>query len=465
MRRQVAWNMAAHAIGQLLPPLLVIVLARLLTPADFGIFALVSIIIAFMQAVGQAPFGEAIVQSRQDDIGDFMFTVQLLLATVLAVILFLAAPLLAVLFSRPELAFPLRVSSLLILLTPLADTSLRMSMRIIAFQAVFARRLVSPVANALVSIPLALSGFGFWALIWGQLAGTLLATLAVLILSGWRPRLNFDHGRFRADLWFSLQMAVQNVMRWARSQSDRAILGMHVDNGLLGQYEMSRRLASMPFVLLVDPLAQVMYAVLSDRLRQGNDIRALFLAVQRRMLLLAVPAALMLALNAQEIVLLLLGRQWAGMAPAFRIFALLGAFYAMVGINTEIFKAGGRPGVMTAFMLVRGGATVVAILFLAPHGVLAVAWGFLGLAMIFSPLNVWLVLRLLKIPFGQYAHAVLLRPFVLAMAVGLCGLALRQLSLPMIAELLVQFFGAAIFMLGGLWLWEPDIFSWRKRNA
>ena len=222
MRRQFAWNFAAQGVGLLLPPLLIIALARMLEPSDFGIFALLTITIAGIQAVSLAPLGEVIVKSDRDDIGDFIFTMQLLLGIVLSVLLLISADRVADFFKKPELAGPLRVSCLLLLLTPLVDTAIRLSMRRIEFKAVFVRRVVSPVGNALISLPLARNGMGYWALVWGQIGGILAAGLVVVSMGGWRPRLNLEVRSFHDDLRFSWQMLLQGMLRWVRSQSDKA---------------------------------------------------------------------------------------------------------------------------------------------------------------------------------------------------------------------------------------------------
>ena len=195
MRRQFAWNFAAQAVGLVLPPLLLIALARILEPSDFGVFALLTIVISAIQSLSTAPLGEVIVKAEEDAIGDFIFTLQLTTGILASLLLLAGADLVAGVFNKPELASPLRVSCLLLLIAPLVDTAIRMNMRQIAFKAVFVRRVVTPLANALISIPLALKGAGYWALVLGQIGGLFIAALVVLAMGGWRPRLNLQLGR------------------------------------------------------------------------------------------------------------------------------------------------------------------------------------------------------------------------------------------------------------------------------
>lgn len=462
MRRQFAWNFAAQAVGLLLPSLLIIALARMLEPSDFGVFALLTITIAGIQAVSLAPLGEVIVKSDRDDIGDFIFTMQLLLGMVMSVLLLVSADHVADFFKKSELAGPLRVSCLLLLLTPLVDTAIRLNMRRIEFKAVFVRRVVSPVANALISLPLALIGMGYWALVWGQIAGILAAGIVVLSMGGWRPRLNLEIRSFHDDLRFSWQMLLQGMVRWVRSQSDKAILGYHIPSAGLGQYDMARRLAGMPFAAIVDPVAQVMYAVMVDRIRRGEEVRELFMLAQRRVLMITLPLCAIMLINARGLITIILGARWLDISAVFVVMVALGAFSSMVGSNMEVFKAKGKPHIMTRFMLLRAVVTLVVFLLLAPKGVYAIAIGALGLACVFGPINIYLTTRLLGVHARSYLARVLLRPVLIAGTVTAVNLALIRLPIDYVQTTLLNMAASGLIMVAAGLYWERDLFAWRR---
>ena len=445
-----------------MPLLLIIALARILEPSDFGVFALLAITIAGIQAVSLAPLGEVIVKSSREDIGDFIFTMQLLLGMAMSALLLISADHIADFFRKPELADPLRVSCLLLLLTPLVDTAIRLSMKRIEFKAVFVRRVVSPVGNALISLPLALSGMGYWALVWGQIGGILAAGLVVLSMGEWRPRLNLQVRSFHDDLRFSRQMLLQGMVRWVRSQSDKAILGYHITSAGLGQYDMACRLAGMPFAAIVDPVTQVMYAVMADKIRRGEEIRELFMLTQRRVLMVTLPLCAIMLINAKGLIIIILGARWLDISAIFIVMAARGAFSSMVGSNMEVFKATGKPHIMTRFMLVRAAVTLVVFLALAPMGVYAIAIGVLGLACVFSPVNVYLTLRLLGVHVRSYFARVLLRPVLIAGTVTAVNLALIRLPIDHIQTTLLNIAVGGLIMAAAGLCWERDLFRWRR---
>lgn len=462
MRRQFAWNFAAQAAGLVLPPLLLISLARVLGPSDFGVFALITMILAAIQTVTIGPLGEVVIRSEREDIGHFVFTAQLFIGLFWAAVLFLAADWISLLFDKPDLAAPLRVSSIILFIAPSVNIAIQVSMRKIAFKAVFVRRVITPLANACVSIPLALQGLGYWALVWGQIAGYVAAAIVIIGLGGWFPRLNFKVGKSFDDLKFSGQMVLQGLVRWIRNQSDRAILGFHMPLSEVGEYDMGRKLASLPFNAVAQPVAQVLYAIMSKRHRLGEDIRTLYLMSQRRVLMMSAPLAVMLILNAEGLVLGILGNNWTAIVPIFAILALVGGLSVVVSGNIEVFKAKGVPKTMTQFMVVRGAATIPVFLWLAPKGIYALSLGVLGLALFFFPINVFITMRLLGVKFWEYIREVILRPVIIALGVGVVNFALLQLSIPLFLGTFINLAIGGLIVLAAGYYWERDLFKWKR---
>ena len=462
MRNQFIWNIAAQAVGLVLPPLLIIVLARILEPSDFGVFALLMVVILVIQAISLSPLGEIIIKSDLEHIGDFVFTLQLIIGIGFSVLLLLFAESIAGLFNTPELAAPLRFSCLLLLVSPLVDTAIRINMRNMAFKAVFVRRVISPVANAFVSIPLALYGVGYWALVWGQLSGYIVTALVLVSMGGWHPRLNYQFVKFKDDVLFTWQMILQSMVRWIRSQSDNAILGVYNSVSGLGQYDLARKFAGMPFAAIVQPVAQVLYAVMSERIRRNEEIGALFLISQRRILMISLPLCVMMLMNAEGIIAIVLGDKWVEILPIFVVMAAVGALSSFVGLNMEVFKAKGEPKIMTRFMLVRAAFTVPVFLWLAPMGITELSFGVLGLGLVFSPINIWLTLRLLGVQLRQYLIEVLYRPILVALAVYAASLAVAQTQIGQWQLTISNFIVGGFIMLLAALYWERDLFKWKS---
>ena len=252
------------------------------------------------------------------------------------------------------------------------------------------------------------------------------------------------------------------MVRWIRSQSDKAILGFHIPIDALGQYDMARRLAGMPFAAIAVPVAQVMYAVMTDRIRRGEEVGELFLLAQRRVLFITLPLCAIMLINANGLITLILGARWLSISEVFIIMAVVGALSSFVGSNTEVFKAMGKPQVMTRFMLVRAALTLPVFMLMAPKGIYALSLGVLALAVLFSPINVYLTLRLLGVDVAEYMTQVLIRPVLVAGAVATVNLAVIQLPIAIMPATLANIFAGGLIMLAAGLFWERDLFRWKR---
>ena len=437
--------------------LLVIALARLLEPADFGLFSILMVVNSALQIATLDALGQSVIRSERQSIGDFVFTLQLLTSIGLSILLVAIAPLVASLFGKPELLLPLRVSCLLLVLSPLLDTAIRLNIRAINFRVVFLRRVVGPLSNATVSIPLAMNGYAHWALIWGQIAGLLASTVVVLVSSSWIPRINLQFAKFATDLSFSGQMLIQGTVRWIRSQSDRALLGPQVSAAELGKYDLARRLASIPFAAIVEPASQVIYPLMAEQVRRGEPVAEIYLVAQRRLLTFTLPLSFFLIFNAEAVIEIVFGSRWIDISGIFIVASAIGGLYSLVGINKEVFKALDRPQILTKFMLVRAVATLLAFAMLATLGTEAVVVGALCLAAIFTPINIYLTTRILGLPTIKFLSSSCARPLTLCAILAGSYLATSKLQLSNNSLLFLNVAVSAAVILIALYRYEKRL--------
>lgn len=429
MNRQLAWSYAAHAVGLILPPVTLIFLARLLTPEDFGIFAIVLVVVVGLQSIVLTPMTEVIVRSANEDVAEYVLPVILGSGLLLSLLVLGTATVIASWLDMPQAASAMSVSAVLLVVSPLLETAIKLNVRAINFRLVFVRRLVTPFGNAAVAIPLAMAGLGYWALVFGQIAGIVTALVFVLWFGSWRPRMRFDFSCVSSDMAFSLQMLLQGSMVWVRSQSDKLFVATAASASELGHFSLSRQISGMAYAVIVDPVQTFSYAVMSAEHRRGQKIAQFYCTVVRRILLITVPMTIVLFANREMLVALLLGSQWLPMAEYFGIFLLPGLLGTWVAMNLGVFKALGRPGVMTVFILVRGIATLIAFALAVQHGPMAIAMAALALALLFSPINVWITLRELALPVTSYVRTVLILPAVFGIVTAaLVAISTRNVS-------------------------------------
>jgi O-antigen/teichoic acid export membrane protein len=224
------WNLLTFALtkGSLL--LTTVVLARILAPRDFGLLALGLLVITYLDVLGDAGVGAAVIYRQERGPKDASTAVVIATGTalVLAATTFVGAPGLALLFDEPRLADIVRVLCVAFLVNQLAVVHRRKLEKDLLFR----RRMVPEVVAAVVkggsAIALALGGVGVWSLVWGQLLGAATSTVLLWVVSTWRFRLAFDRQAAREMLRFGVPVTLLGLLAAAIRTSDVVIIGRYL---------------------------------------------------------------------------------------------------------------------------------------------------------------------------------------------------------------------------------------------
>ena len=204
----VKWTVLSNLLPRLISPISTMVLAALLTPADFGVVAVSTLVIALAQIVVGLGFGPAIVQRRTSvaEAASVAFWLSLSLAGILYGMLWIAAPSLARVYHIPLVTDVTRVSGISLFLFALGSTPAALLQRELKFRTLFWVNTLPQVTTVVASLTLALWGAGVWALVLGPLSGTVVRTILAWLLSAWRPLFSIKRTAIRPLLGFGAWM-------------------------------------------------------------------------------------------------------------------------------------------------------------------------------------------------------------------------------------------------------------------
>ena len=337
------WGVVASGAQALLSLGIVMILSRLLTPADFGLLAIALAFVALANIASQRCIGPALVQRHALGEGHVStgLTLSLGLGILLAAALFILAPAAARVLGEPQLAPVLRALAPVPILGALAVASEHLLRRHLRFGPLMAATVAShAIGSGLVAVALALLGYGVWALVWGVLAR--YATFALIVLACRPPplRLRIARGEaaelLRTGAGFSA-ISLLNTVSW-----HGAHLGIAWTLGAaaLGLYSRAERLARVP-ATLSPVLNDVLFSAMSRRQHHAERLEAVLLNGAEMLLLAALPAGLAIAVAAPEIVAVVLGGQWEAAVPAVRILALGGALQVGSALHVAVIRARG----------------------------------------------------------------------------------------------------------------------------
>ncbi|MEU0542782.1 lipopolysaccharide biosynthesis protein [Nocardia sp. NPDC005978] len=375
LRRGAALSAAGVGAVQLIALAQTLVLARLLTPAEVGVFTAGTVLTAIVVVFSHSSLSHALIQRRTElsDAAETVFWVTLGSGAALAGLLVLTAPVLSAIFRDDRVGTVAAVSAGTVVLTSLLavpDALLQRSFR-------FERRVIVDPANAIafatVSITLAACGFGVWALVAGYYAAVLAAVVASWWLCGWRPL----RGRFRLRLWrelagFAAPLLIESLVERAVEVTEVVLVGHRLDSAALGNYRNGRRLAFLPVQAIVQICSYVLFPAFSSIAGEPERFARGFRGALRWMWLAVVPASALSAVLGAPLVVLLLGEPWRGAGILVQAMAGVGIGYALMSVSAEALKGAGRPHLING-MTGAGAVTAIPLLvLLLPHGLAGV---------------------------------------------------------------------------------------------
>lgn len=417
--RGAALTLGAQAAKILLQLASVVVLARLLSPHDYGLIAMVVAIIGVGEIFRDFGLSNAAIQAHSLSRGqrDNLFWINTGIGALLAAVVAAGSFALANFYGQPELAPIAQFLSLTFLVNGVATQYRADLIRHLRFAALARADVIAPAIALAVAIGAALSGWGFWALVAQQLV-QVLAMLAVLVLSArWLPRLPRRDEPMRGLLRFGWNLVASQLIGYISNNIDSVLIGLRFGTVSLGIYSRGFQLLMTPLNQVRSPLTTVALPVLT-RLR-GDDRRfGDYVARGQLALGYSLVAVLSLVASAADpITRLFLGSQWLEVAPILRLLAIAGVFQTLAFVGYWVYVARGLTGVLVRYSLVSAAIKIACIVIGSNWGVLGVAAGYALAPALSWPISLWWLSSRTAIPTRRlYAGAA--RILAVAVAAG-----------------------------------------------
>jgi len=380
-------------------PIITVILARLLTPADFGVIATGMIIISFGQMVWDAGLSKALIQTREapEETANVVFWINLALGLAVYLIIFIMAPWVSIFFHSQGATPVLRVLGLLVVIASLSSVQQALFVRDLDFRRLFWVKLFAAFVPGIFSIPMAYSGYGVWALVAGTLAAQTLNLVLLWHFSPWRPNFQYNNLLARKIFPFGVWVLAESIGGWLLVWGDNIAVGRFLGVRDLGIYQTGWAMVTVIFGMALNPLLSVLYPAFS---RLQHDLPAMkehFYKANRIVMALAIPIGTGLLLVGPEISKVLFGERWQGLGFVLSMLGITFCFSWLVGINTELYRAIGRPDLNTKLIF-------VSILYYIPAYYLAAKYNLtifvctrFFLVLITIPLHIFLCRKVLKV--------------------------------------------------------------------
>lgn len=460
----VKWSFLAEIAAKAVQPLVFVVLARLLTPEDYGVMAAAGMVLGFSAIFWDAGMGKAIVQYRGDraPAANAAFWINTGLGIVVAGTLVSVSGYVAEkVFHDPRVAPVLKVMALQVLLSASVSVHNALLKKDLKFKHLFWVRVATIAVPGLISIPMAWCGMGYWSLVAGMLAGQILQVLILWKTSPWKPQASIDLGIAMKLGQFGAWVAVAGLLTWFYAWADSLILGMWLGSHELGLYRTGNAFVMIMFGFLFGPLMPVLYSHFSRIQDDRGRVKATLLKVSRIITFVSVPLALLLLGNSSFISNLVFGEKWKGIELVVAVLALIHGYGHIVVANGEAFRAVGAPAYETKIMAITLSFYVVGFVLSVQHGLGPFVWTRLGLSVAASSVHLWALKKVLGLhvsPIVAYA----IRISLACLPAVLISLSLRSATSAIQGA--VTLVGTALLTALVLWVLErrgliPDILA------
>ncbi|HUR12390.1 MAG TPA: lipopolysaccharide biosynthesis protein [Flavitalea sp.] len=340
------WSTAGELASRVLQPVVFIILAKLLTPEDYGVMAAAVMIISFTNVFWEAGMGKALIQRQTHfhEASTAAFWINVAMSVFFIGLLLVFANSIAIkLFHDARVSDVIRVMTIQIILGALASVPTAILQKQMKFRSLFWVRILTVTIPALFSIPLALAGWSYWAIVAGTLFGQLAQVLILTIICKWKPSFSFNKIIARELIQFGLWVSITGLLVWFFLWADSLVVGAYLGTHDLGLFRTANTFVLMLFDVLFSPLLPVLYSYFSGMQHDREKIKQACMKIVKGIAIISIPLSFLLFALAEPFSQLFFGDKWKGIGYIISLLGIMRGYGWLVGINGEIYRALGRP--------------------------------------------------------------------------------------------------------------------------
>ena len=342
--RGVGWSFADNILNQGITFLVGIVLARLLTPQEYGLIGIITIFISVFNSIVDSGFSSALI--RKKDAGDVDFNTVFLsnlgFSLILFGVLFLSAPAIASFFGQPQLVPLTRVMGSVILINAFALIQRTLLVKRVDFKTQTKISFIAAIVSGAVGIVMALNGFGVWSLVGQQISRQLMNSIFLWVWARWYPSLKFSVQSFRELFGFGWKLLVSGLIDTLWREMNQVIIGKFYSASTLGQYTRAQQFTNIFSTNLTSVVQRVSYPVLSEISDEKERMKLVYQKIIKVTMLVTFCCMLGLAAIAEPMVVTLIGEQWLPAVPLLQILCFQMMLYPLHAINLNMLQVQGR---------------------------------------------------------------------------------------------------------------------------
>jgi len=357
------WVFLLRITQQLFNFVRLVILARVLSPNDFGLMGIALLTMATLDTFSQTGFQQALIQKKEDikPYLDSAWTVLILRGFILFTILFFIAPYVATFFNAPEAKPIVQVIGFALLFQAFTNIGVVYFQRELEFNKQFIYQLSGTLVDFVVAISTALILKSVWALVFGLVTGNFAKFVVSYLIHPYRPHLSLDLEKMKELFGFGKWILGSSILVFLITQGDDIFVGKLLGATALGFYQMAYRISNIPATEITHVISQVTFPAYSKLQDNIPKLREAYLKVLQITAFLSFPIAGLIFVLAPDFTKIFLGEKWMPMVPAMQVLTLAGLIRSIAATSGPIFKAVGKMRIDTELQIIRFGVLVALI--------------------------------------------------------------------------------------------------------
>lgn len=372
----IIWSGIERFSVQIIQWSVLIVMARILTPEDYGLVGMLVIFISVASSLTDSGFTQALIrkQNRTDTDCCSALYFNIVVSVLMYAILFTISPLVARFYNEPRLVGLMRVLCIVVIINSFGIVQHALFSAKIDFRTLAKVSVTTAFLSGLCGVSLAYSGNGVWALVWQQIIGASTGCILIWIISSWRPKMLFSWQSLSEMFSFGGKLMISGLIDTIYSNLYSMIIGKTFSARSLGFYTQARNFTKLPSAGFTGVLQRVTYPVLSTIQDDDDRLRSDYRLLLRLSAFIIFPILCLIGGLSEPLVNLVLGRQWTFAAVLIVPLCLSGMWYPIHAINLNLLQVKGRSDLFLRLEVIKKMVGVTVIFVSIPYGLIVMCW-------------------------------------------------------------------------------------------
>jgi len=367
----IIWSVGQQFGTKLISFLITIVLARLLVPSEFGLIAMLSVLVALGNSLTDSGLSSSLIRTADASQREFstVFFFNLVGSCVIYLILFFAAPAIASFYDHPILIKIVRVYGLTLIINGFFCIQNACLVKNMDFKTQTNIQLPASIGGGIVGIVLAKMGYGVWSLVWMNLMTSLLSTILHWVYSAWRPIFVFDYSSFKKHFHFGYKMTLSGLLNTVYQNIYTLIIGKYYSATQLGFYSRADSMSQLPIGIISSTVNTVTYPMFSKIADDDHKLKAVNKRLIQQLVFWIAPILILLCVIAEPLFRFVLTEKWLPAVPYFQILCISGIIYPIQSFNLNILKVKGRSDSLLRVEFIKKSLSVLGIFGVLSFGI------------------------------------------------------------------------------------------------